>query len=61
MDYAAVEDLEGMFGDDRGENILHTFSRALYGDLHPQALASDVDFDEALWKFRWERLIQSAV
>jgi hypothetical protein len=61
VDYAAVEDLEGMFGDDRGENILHTFSRALYGDLHPQALASDVDFDEALWKFRWERLIQSAV
>ena len=61
VDYAAVEDLEGMFGDDRGENILHTFSRALYGDLHPQTLAEDIEFDEALWTFRWERLIQSSV
>jgi len=54
-------DVDELFGDDHGEHALHALAFALHGGLHPVALATKVSPDPALWRFRWERLIQRSV
>ena len=53
-------DVDELFGDDQGEHALHAMAFALHGGVHPVALATKVQ-DPALWRFRWERLIQRSV
>ena len=53
-------DVDELFGDDQGEHALHALAFALHGGVHPVALATKVQ-DPALWRFRWERLIQRSV
>ena len=54
-------DVDELFGDDQGEHALHALAFALHGGVHPVALATKVGTDPALWRFRWERLIQRSV